>query len=91
MSRFLDRDIRYVTGRNLQLILEVSGLNPWTASTAKLRDALTASEMVEVSPLVRWRLSYLGSLLSQRRSAYNLALDTEVERLSDLIDSLVLN
>ena len=91
LSRFLARDIRSVTGRNLQLILDVSGLNPWTDSTAKLRDALTASEVVDVPPQDRWRLSYLGSLLSQRRSAYNLALDTEVERLSELIDSLVLN
>ena len=91
LSRFLARDIRSVTGRNLQLIVDVSGLNPWTASTAKLRDALTASEVVDVPPQDRWRLSYLGSLLSQRRTAHNLALDTEVERLSELIDSLVLN
>ena len=32
LSRLLARDIQSVTGKNLQLIADVSGLNPWTAS-----------------------------------------------------------
>ena len=91
MSRYLARDIRAVTGKNLQHILDVSGLNPWNAPKARLRDALIASESVEIPPQDRWRLPYLGSLLSQRGTAYYEALDSEVARLTELIDSLVMN
>ena len=49
LSRFLARDVQSVTGKNLQLLLELTGLNPWTASQAKLRDVLAAEEAVEVA------------------------------------------
>ena len=91
LARFLARDIRSVTGRNLQHILDASGHNPWSAPQSRVRGALAAGERVEVPPQDSWRLPYLGSLLSQRRTAFNLALDTEVDRLSELIDSLVIN
>ena len=48
-----------------------------------MRDALAAGERVEVPPQDGWRLPYLGSLIIQRRTAFNLALE--------LIDSLVTN
>ena len=70
---------------------EASGLNPWTASHYRLRDALAAGELVEVQPQDEWRLPYLCSLLRQRREAFNLALDEEENNVTELINSLVAN
>ena len=72
-----------MTGRNLQHILDASGHNPWSPPQVRVRDALAAGERVEVPPQDGWRLPYLGSLIIQRRTAFNLALE--------LIDSLVTN
>ena len=91
LSRFLARDVQSVTGKNLQLLLELSGLNPWTASQARLRDVLVAQEAVEVPAQDTWRVPYLCSLLSQRGEAKVLGLEELVEELTDLINSLVSN
>ena len=91
LSRYWARDIRSVTARNLQYIREKSGLNPWISPLTVLGNALIASEVVEVPPEDSWRLPYLASLLHQRRAAHLLALDLEVERISELINSLVIN
>ena len=91
LSRFLARDVQSVTGKNLLLISEASGLNPWTASQSRLKAALIAGESVEVPQEDRWRLPYLSSLLSQRGEAHNLALEELEDTLTKLIDSLVAN
>ena len=86
LSRYWARDIRTVTGKNLQYIKDVSGLNPWTAPAGMLRNALQAVPHQDA-----WRLPYLASLLSQRRIASQSAMDIEVERINELISSLVIN
>ena len=91
LSRFLARNVQSNTGKNLQYIQEETGLSPWFACRGGLRDALVAGEVVGVLPQDRWRIPYLGSLLSQRREARTLALEEEEKRLSQLIDSLVAN
>ena len=91
LCRYLARDVLSVTGKNLRYIEEESGLNCLTASRGKLRAALEVSEAVEVPEQDRWRLSYLSSLLSQRREAYNKALEDKVDVLTELINSLVIN
>ena len=91
LSRFLARDRRSVTGRNLWLIHELTNLNPWAAQYGRLRAALHAEETVAVPDQDRWRLQYLVSLLRQRGEAYYQVLDNEVEALTDLINSLVTN
>ena len=85
------RDIRSTCGRTLQYIREITGLDPWTAPLGRLKAALAAQETVEVDAQDRWRISYLWSLLSQRGEAHYLAQDDQVERLTDLINSLVAN
>ena len=86
LSRFLARDVQSVTGKNLQLISEASGLNLWTASHGRLKGALIARELVEVPLGNRWRLPYLIFLLSQRGEAHNLALEELEDILTKLID-----
>ena len=53
----------------------------------KLKLALIKAELVAVPLEDRWRLPYLGTLLSQRREAFTMALETEEKRLTTLIDS----
>ena len=83
LSRYWAREIRYVTGKNLQYIKDVSGLNPWTAPAGILRNALQAVELVDVPHQDAWRLPYLASLLKQRRIASQSVMDIEVERITN--------
>ena len=48
LSRLLARDMQSVTGKNLQFISEISGLNPWTVPIRRLKATLVAAEVVEV-------------------------------------------
>ena len=91
LSRLLARDRQSVTGKNLLLVQELSGMNPWTATPGQLKAALQAEEVVDVPALDRWRLSYLGGLLRQRGDAHYLGLEDDEQRLTDLINSLVIN
>ena len=91
LARFLARDIRSVTGKNLSQLAEVSNLNPWCANQDRVKMALISAELVEVPPMDSWRLPYLWSLLAQKREAHTLALDEKESRLDELIRSLVMN
>ena len=91
LSRFLARDLRSVTGRNLCLVHELTNLNPWEVQYGRLRAALHAEETVAVPDQDRWRIQYLASLLRQRGEAYYNVLENEVEALTDLVNSLVTN
>ena len=91
MVRFLARDVQSVTGRNLLYIQECAQVNPWNSNYFRVKDALVASELVEVPELDRWRIRYLCSLLNQRRDAKKFDLEAEVTLLESLISSLVKN
>ena len=91
LSRYLARDIRSVTAKNIQLIQSLTNLDPKTTSTQRMKTALVESELVEVPVLDTWRLPYLSSLLAQRGIAHSLALENDVIELGQLIDSLVTN
>ena len=69
----------------------MTGLNPWGASLVRIKAALSLQELVEVPPTDIWRLPYLVSLLSQKILAYSKSAEEEQSRLSDLINSLVVN
>ena len=66
-------------------------LNPWSASSSRLKAALTVQETVEVPPADKWCLPYLCSLHNQRSQSYFNADEEEQARLTDLIASLVVN
>ena len=91
MSRLGARDRQTVTGKNLWLVQELSNLNPWTATSRRLKTALQTEELVDVPVPDRWRLPYLSSLLRQRGEAHYLAMEEEEQRLDELINSLVIN
>ena len=91
LSKLLARDVRSTIGRNLNLIADLSRMNPWTANQNDIRDALIAKETVPVPVMDKWRLPYLCSLLSQRSEAYYNGNDEEVKILSSYIGSLVTN
>ena len=91
MSRFLGKDVQSTTGRNLRYIEDISGLNPWSFSSRRIKDALIVSELVVVAPTDKWRIPYLCKLFHQRREAELLGLDQEVEMVNALISSLVKN
>ena len=91
LSRIQARNVQSVTGNNLRYIEALSGENPWTVSSNRLRTALTVQELVEVPEQDIWRLTYLRSLISQRREAKFEAEEAEEERITELINSLVIN
>ena len=91
LSRLLARDVRSVTGKNLNLIKELTKLNPWNTPIAHIKVALYNEEAVEVPELNAWRLPYLVTLLKNRGEAYYRG-DEELEMTySVLINSLVIN
>ena len=85
------RDLRSNLGKNLALVRETSGLDPWVAGPAQLRAALERAERREVPESDFWRAGLLRSLLEEQLLA-SYAADVEQEkRLEGLISSLVQN
>ena len=85
------RDVRSNLGKNLSLVRETTGLDPWTARPGQLRAALNLSDRREVPEMDQYRVPLLKKLLGQRLHAHYMADVKEEERLKALIDSLVLN
>ena len=59
------QDIRSVTGANIALIMEGTGLNPAMASTVQVKEKLLRNT-TEVPDMDSWRLACLGKLLTAR-------------------------
>ena len=91
LARLLARDVQSVTGKNLNLIKELTKLNPWNTPIAQIKVAMYNEEAVKVPELDGWRLPYLVTLLKNRGEAFYRG-DEELEMTySVLIDSLVIN
>ena len=90
MAFLVGRDLRTTTGRNLRLIGEESGLDPWVCSSKEVKKVLSENT-AEVPDVDAWRVSYLGLLLEQRQAAQYSGLEDEESRLNDLISSLCIN
>ena len=67
-----------------------SGLDPWTDSYTKIKDAIIRNEQVEVAAEDQWRIPYLKKLLVLMQDLKAMAMDEAQEELKELIDSLVL-
>ena len=88
MANLATRDVRSVTGSNARLLENTSGLNPWEFGSSRLKEELQKKETVDVPELDSWRVRYLASLLEQRQVVHYNVDEEELERLSDLIESL---
>ena len=90
MCGVAQRDIRTVTGSNLALIRTETRMDPVHDCLWKLKKMMQ-SRVASVPEVDEWRLDYLTKLLTQRGEASYRTEDDEVQRLSDLIDSLCIN
>ena len=91
MANLAGRDIRSTTGKNLALLKESSGLDPWAFGSARLKAELAKNELVDTPPLDQWRVKYLADLLEQRQIHHYMGDKVEEETVSGLIDSLCIN
>ena len=91
MAFLAARDLRSVTGRNVALVRKLSGEDPWTVSTNRVREALMESERVEPAAMDGWRCSYLSKLLEQRQEAHYRGMEGEKDTLTEMIESLCIN
>ena len=66
-------------------------MDPWGAGPGQLRAALLAADSVPVPEVDKWRVPYLRRLLAERLLAHYTADTTTEERLTVLINSLVVN
>ena len=85
------RDLRSNLGKNLSMVRETTGLDPWVARPGQLRAALNLSDRREVPEMELYRVPLLQKLLGQRLQAHYMADVEEEERLTALINSLVVN
>ena len=84
------QDVRSVTGGNLALLKLETGLDPASACLGQIKGKLR--ENTNAVPIeAKWRVRFLAKLLCQRGEAYYEGEDTEMARLSCLIDSLCIN
>ena len=92
MACLVGRDLRTVTGRNMRLLQAESGLDPWVQTPAIIKKVLREKEeSLAVPHGDEWRVPYLALLLEQKQTAHYAAMEREVERLSELIESLCIN
>ena len=91
MANLAGRDLRSSTGRNLKLLEEYTGINPWVFGSARLKEELLKWEMVETPDQDRWRVDYLFKLLGQRQVSHYNGDEDEEKRIAVLIDSLCVN
>ena len=90
MANLISRDLCSVTGRNLRMVEDETGLSPWVQTPARFKETL-ASVKEDVPAADHWRLGYLALLLEQRQEAHYGGYQEEEERIDGLIESLCLN
>ena len=73
------------TGSNIARLQQETGLNIWSTTPAKVREALVVAEPT-VAEADQWRVALLEKLLVQRRNMEVITEDTKA--ISELIDSL---
>ena len=91
MVNIAGRDIRSTTGRNMKLLEEASGMDPWIFDSSRLKVELAIRETVEVPEPDRWRVKYLDKLMKEKQENHYMGEVEQVKKLSDLIDSLCIN
>ena len=88
MAGLAGRDIRTTTEKNLKLLEELSGLDPWVFGSGRMKHELVKSETVEVPEQDLWRVDYLARLLEERQVLHYGGDRDGEERVAALIDSI---
>ena len=83
LASLAGRDRLSVTGKNLAMLEEEFGLDPWTQTGNMFKGNYKGYSIPDAD---KWRLPLLQKLITQRRDM--LACDEEVENITELIDSL---
>ena len=91
MANLAARDLRTSLGSNVRLLLDITGLDPWTTPVTTMKDALRNSLTAEIPLSESWRVNFLSKLLSERESAYYCCNEDYANEISQLINSLVVN
>ena len=91
MANIASRDLRSITGSNLRLVQDSSGLDPWLSTSSQLKKMLHQKEQVMVPMQDKWRVQYLGTLLAQRQELAYMGEDEEEKQVAELIESLSIN
>ena len=84
------RDLQSTTAKNINLLKNTAGMDPWMAGPSKLKEALHRNQVVDIPPQDVWKMEYLRSLLRQLQEAKHIVQKDRVTYLQGLIDSLVL-
>ena len=82
LASLAGRDRLSVSGKNLAMLEEEFGLDPWTQTGNMFKGNYKGYSI----PADKWRLPLLQKLLTQRRDM--VAYDEEVENITELKDSL---
>ena len=69
-----------VTGRNMRLLRDETGLDPWTASAASLKKELNKVQDVPIGE--EWRIPYLVKVLEQMPAAHYGGYEDEEKRIN---------
>ena len=91
VARLAARDLRSSVGTNLALLQRETGLDPWVVGPGHLRAVLLDKARVVVPDQDKWRVPYLERLLAERLQAYYTADTLAEEKLTALINPIVVN
>ena len=83
LANVVSRDIRSVTGRNLDLIERETGLDPWRSNSTTVREKVPKIDTPEAD---EWRIPLLCQYLFQRMEMESNLEDNK--EVTSLIDSL---
>ena len=91
MANIVSRDVRSNTGKNLFLLREESGLDPWVCKATDMKERLLETERVVVDEQDVWRIKYLETLLIQKQELQYCGEKDQEERINELLSSLCIN
>ena len=90
LFNFVARDLQCTTAKNIKLVRETSGLDPWVSGPRKMKEAIDEKLTVDIPPQDSWKVSYLKTLLMQLQEAKHCVHEDRIKYLQGLIDSLVI-
>ena len=91
LANLAARDMRSNLGSNVNLIKRETEVDPWLLSKGVCKQILTSKSITPVPLEELWRVRYLDTLVTNRLMSHYNGNEEEVQRLNNLINSLVIN